>query len=157
VPVADRTFEETQERFWAYVTRTTTCWIWQGVRRRGYGRFKIRGHYYSAHRLAYEWLVGPIPGDLTIDHVVCSNRACVNPSHMELVTLGENTARSNRKRRGRPLRPRDSRDSRGWRCSHPRVPENIYTRPGGYVECRTCRRNYMRQWKIARATAERGG
>lgn len=96
--VKDRSPEETQARFWSWVRKTDGCWLWMGVLRRGYGRFKLRGRYYSAHRFAYELLVGPIPDGLTIDHVVCANRACVNPAHFELVTLGENTARSNRKR-----------------------------------------------------------
>lgn len=80
--------------------KTESCWIWTCVTRTGYGRFKIKGRYYSAHRLAYEMLVEPIPEGMTVDHVVCANRACVNPSHFEIVSLGENTARSNRKRKG---------------------------------------------------------
>ena len=76
------------------------CWEWLCVTRTGYGRFKVARRYVTAHRFAYELLVGPIPPDMTIDHVVCANRLCVNPEHMEVVTLGENTARSNRKRRG---------------------------------------------------------
>lgn len=41
------------------------------------------------HRIAWLLAHGPIPGDLTIDHV-CLNRRCVNPSHLRLLTRAEN-------------------------------------------------------------------
>lgn len=46
----------------------------------------------SAHRAAYELLVGVIPEGLVIDHL-CRHRSCVNPAHMEPVTQGENIRR----------------------------------------------------------------
>lgn len=78
------------------------CWEWVGKSKQtGYGRFTIvvdegRCATVMAHRFAYELLVGPIPRDdrdLTIDHL-CRNRLCQNPSHMEVVTRGENTRRA---------------------------------------------------------------
>jgi hypothetical protein len=45
-----------------------------------------------AHRAFYEDYRGPIPPGLVIDHL-CRVRLCVNPSHMEIVTRGENTRR----------------------------------------------------------------
>lgn len=42
--------------------------------------------------MAYEMLVGPIPKGLVIDHL-CRVRNCVNPAHMEPVTMAENTYR----------------------------------------------------------------
>jgi hypothetical protein len=45
-----------------------------------------------AHRVAYRLTVGEIPDGLTVDHL-CRNRMCVNPDHMELVTLAENGRR----------------------------------------------------------------
>jgi hypothetical protein len=78
-----------EERFWDKVERTETCWLWTGATRRGYGHLfpnKV------AHRLAYEWLVGPIPDGLTLDHL-CGVKRCVNPSHLEAVTIGENVRR----------------------------------------------------------------
>lgn len=89
----------TEERFWPRVNKTPTCWIWTGPTWRGYGRFWVENgtRHARAHRYAYELLVGPIPKDLTVDHL-CHNRRCVNPEHMELVTLAENTRRSNVRR-----------------------------------------------------------
>ncbi|MDQ4143885.1 MAG: HNH endonuclease [Actinomycetota bacterium] len=69
------------------------CWVWTAATDRGYGYFGLRkGCIKLAHRLAYEALRGPIPEDLTIDHL-CRNRSCVNPWHMEPVPRGVNTAR----------------------------------------------------------------
>lgn len=59
------------------------CWIWTAsLNIAGYGttRVKIDGRWRSrsAHRLAYEELVGPIPPGLVIDHL-CRVRRCINP------------------------------------------------------------------------------
>ena len=110
--IADRTIEETRERFWSFVEKHDPdcpccggCWFWTRALRTGYGRFKIRGRYYSAHRLAYEWLEGPIPEGLTLDHTchgadalcpgghTCRHRRCVNTAHLEPVTMTVNLAR----------------------------------------------------------------
>lgn len=83
----------TAERFWRKVTKTDRCWLWTGsLQSRGYGCVGFGGKRYLAHRLAYEWLVGPIPDGLTIDHL-CRVKACVNPAHLEPVTGAENTRR----------------------------------------------------------------
>ena len=79
-----------QERFWAKVDKTPTCWLWTGAKTGGYGVF---GHpQRRSHRLSYEWLVGPIPEGLQMDHL-CRVRACVNPDHLEPVTQQVNLLR----------------------------------------------------------------
>jgi hypothetical protein len=46
----------------------------------------------KAHRWSYENAYGKIPDGKVIDHL-CRNKACVNPSHMEVVTVRVNTMR----------------------------------------------------------------
>jgi hypothetical protein len=46
----------------------------------------------SAHRFMYEYLVGPVPDGLQLDHL-CRNRCCCNIKHLEPVTQAENVAR----------------------------------------------------------------
>lgn len=75
-----------------------TCWLWAGTKDpRGYGYIYVRRlgkpyHPKQAHRVIYEALVGEIPKGLHIDHL-CRVPSCVNPSHLEPVTLRENVLR----------------------------------------------------------------
>jgi len=79
-----------EERFWAKVFKTPTCWLWQGaLNNAGYGTFQRT----MVHRWAYEHFVGPIPPGLTIDHQ-CENKVCVNWNHLKVATYFENSSRA---------------------------------------------------------------
>jgi len=81
------------DRFWSHVSKSDDCLLWRSTVRKGYGRFTVRtGRAVTAHRYAYEMAFGPIPDGMTIDHL-CNNTLCVNPGHLEPVTLLENIAR----------------------------------------------------------------
>jgi HNH endonuclease len=74
------------QRWEARIDKTDTCWLWTGhLNHKGYAR--LGGD--SAHRLAYEHFVGPIPEGLTIDHI-CEVKRCVNPDHLRVMERGEN-------------------------------------------------------------------
>lgn len=82
-------------RFWKSIERQPSgCWKWTGRTVAGYGRLFINGKDILAHRLIMEWVKGPIPEGLVIDHV-CRNTLCVNPDpqHLEIVTQHENIMR----------------------------------------------------------------
>lgn len=81
------------ERFWSKVQYTSTCWPWLSrIRRDGYGSFWLHGRVAVAHRTSFELLAGVIPCGLVLDHL-CRNRRCVNPAHLEPVTIQENIRR----------------------------------------------------------------
>lgn len=57
-----RIYGTVEERFWAKVHKTETCWLWTAkTSADGYGHFLVGGSMRGAHRVAYELIVGPIP------------------------------------------------------------------------------------------------
>lgn len=138
-----------EERFWAKVDKTTTCWLWTGCHNsNGYGRFRINGQTIQAHRFAYELLVGPIPEGLTLDHVKangCTSTLCVKaiadehgPAHLESVTQLENN------RRGASIQRTRERYAARTHCKRGHVLDAANTRffgpDGRWRDCRACRR-----------------
>lgn len=74
----------------------TQCWIWQrATNASGYGKLRVHGKDWLAHRWFWSEAHGPILDGMVIDHL-CRTRRCVNPGHMELVTPGENQRRGAR-------------------------------------------------------------
>jgi len=59
----------------------------------GYGRFTAGGKQDYVHREALKASGGYIPEGMTVDHW-CLNRACWNPSHLDVVSREENTRRA---------------------------------------------------------------
>ena len=120
-----------EERFWAKVDKTPACWNWIGATTGlGYGNLRWKGRNAKAHRVAYELLVGPIPQGLTIDHL-CRNRACVNPAHMESVTMRDNTLR------GQTVTAANAKKTH---CpnNHPYDLLNTWIAKDGSRHCRAC-------------------
>lgn len=89
------------DRFWSKVTPHGDggCWIWLGLRNDGgYGLFDpAGGPRRVAHRVAWEERFGPIPAGLFLDHT-CVQPACVNPEHLDPVTVAENNRRTRQRR-----------------------------------------------------------
>ncbi len=85
-----------QRRVHPPVRDDSGCLLWQGyVAPNGYGKVRRNGVGHYAHRLAWQDAHGAIPDELTVDHL-CAVKLCVEVSHMELVTRGENARRGNR-------------------------------------------------------------
>jgi len=111
------------------------CWTWLGcLDKGGYGVFcvTIAGFKktYRAHRIVYETFKAKIPDGLVLDHL-CRNRSCVNPEHLEPVTIKENT------RRGLSLIPLQAEKTRCNR-GHLLENKNLYL-SGRKRSCCACR------------------
>jgi hypothetical protein len=83
---------ETKRRtdFERFVRRTDTCWLWTGGKNpAGYGVFRVGAIRAGAHRWAWQWTNGTIPAGMEVHHT-CHIRACVNPTHLTLMTRRQN-------------------------------------------------------------------
>lgn len=125
------------DRFWSKVDTSGDCWVWNGAKDRGYGKFRLAGpvrRTVNAYRWAWEAVNGPVPEGLELDHL-CRNPSCVRPSHMEAVTHAVNMLRSDAPP---AVRARQTECIHG----HPFTPENTYVRQGtGFRSCRACSRD----------------
>jgi hypothetical protein len=104
-----RTYPPLEERFWPKVNKNGPapadkpelgpCWVWTGAKSKaGYGQIRTGGVLEYAHRISYEWAHDlKLPKgerDHHVDHL-CRNHACVNPAHLEYVTVSVNVLRGN--------------------------------------------------------------
>lgn len=135
------------ERFLYYVVKTPTCHRWLGhTTKDGYGRISVLGRQCLAHRVAYELWVGAIPEGLTIDHL-CGNVWCVNPAHLEAVSIRTNVLRGS----GIPVQ-----NAMKTHCPRGHTYDNVYTVYGKVARrCRQCKNAQNRKYKAqARAARE---
>jgi hypothetical protein len=135
-------------RFMFAIGKFTTieeCWPWNRPLDNGYGRFPHKGRTKLAHRAAWEIWFGNIPEGLHIDHL-CRNRSCVNPHHMEPVSIAENVLRGE---------GTSANNARKTHClkGHPLSGENLYLYKGSrngkaHRACISCMRSRTTQWRL---------
>jgi hypothetical protein len=92
----------------------------------GYTKTFRDGKYIYVHRLAYIEAKGEIADGMTIDHL-CRIRNCINPDHLEEVTLSENVRRKVKK-----------------------IPDCLFghIRKNKKNRCQDCQNEYNRQYRI---------
>ena len=118
----------------------TGCWLWKGsLNYNGYGQFKLNNKVCKAHRVSYEHWNGKIPNQLVINHI-CRNRQCVNPQHLEVVTIKDNTLRG--------VGP-SAINAKKTHCpqGHPYLGDNLYISPKKDRVCKTCQRAHYKKWR----------
>jgi HNH endonuclease len=141
--------QEAMDRWWAKVEfrpgpMESECWIWTAAvtQDEGYPRFKLYGKTRYAHRMSYVTFAGPIPEGLTIDHL-CRVRRCVNPEHLDPVTIRINTLRGDGP---------SALNRRKTHCKygHEFTPDNTRVDTKGRRTCLVCHRKYHREWMRTR-------
>lgn len=115
------------------------CWVWTGCRNdRGYGQAAVgNGKRAYVHRWVWEYLVGPVPDGLVLDHL-CRNPPCANPDHLQPVSGKTNTLR------GVGF---GARNARKTHCPEGHLYDEASTRitRRGWRICRTCHAASQRQ------------
>ncbi len=108
------------------------CWNWTGGKKGGgYAQFAVDRKPMAGHRFIYGYFYGDLDPRLTIDHL-CRNVACVNPAHLEQVTMKENVLRS-------PTAP-PAINKRKTHCihGHALLGDNLYVDSKGQRKCGQC-------------------
>lgn len=123
-----------------FIVAPSGHWIWTATTTpNGYGQMDKK----YAHRLSYEFYVGPIPEGLVIDHL-CRVRNCVNPAHLQPVTQKTNFDRGIAKQAVRASNSRRGQARTHCPHGHEYTEENTHheTKGNGNVirRCKTCRR-----------------
>ena len=127
-----KSLNTTECRFWESVRKTDTCWMWQkSLNGKGYGNFCIkRPKQMEAHKFAWLTQIGEIPSGLVLDHI-CRNRACVRPSHLRILTKGQNVLVGN---------GICANKARQTKCKngHSLSGQNLILTKRGHRQCREC-------------------
>jgi hypothetical protein len=126
------------------VITETGCWIWMlHLSRDGYAHGGPEGRkIVQIHRWAYIKINGDI-GNLTIDHL-CRVRCCVNPAHLEPVTMKENILRGN---------CQSAINKRKEKCKNGHSFDKAYKRKDGSEMriCRACNREAVKRYQVRRS------
>ncbi len=141
-----------------YVIQESGCWDWVGGKDSGgYGQLydPITGRTVGAHRWIYEQEHGPIPEGYQCHHI-CADRACVNPTHIELCASSREHFERDQPWQNAQRRAAD-RERAKTHCprGHPYSGDNLYVGPNGYRVCRMCQRIADRKYRHTRLRRER--
>ncbi len=123
------------DRFWRKVDKSGSCWLWTAsTNGNGYGQIWLDGKLRPAHRVSLLLAGRPVPTELHVDHL-CRTPLCVNPAHLEAVTLAENTRRG---LAGYHVKVRAAQLT-ACKNGHEINATNTYTRKDGRRQCRACK------------------
>ena len=88
--------QKAKKRFLSsFVENPGECFLWvKNKDRHGYGKMSVLRKTVQAHRFSWEFFNGEkIPAGMVVMHL-CNNKGCVNPDHLQLGTLKDNSLHS---------------------------------------------------------------
>lgn len=106
----------------------------------GYGRFEINKRQHRAHKIVWECLIEKVPTGLVLDHL-CRNKKCVNPEHLEVVSIKENVLR------GFGISAKNRRKTE-CQLGHVLLPPNIEKQGVSPRSCYICKQSRVRGFFI---------
>lgn len=131
-----------QIRFWQKVSRQEDgCWLWTGAKTRGYGSFRLNGKAKLAHRVMLHLVGRKCPPKMHTDPI-CRQPACVNPSHLEVVTPRVNALRG----MVGVARTLERYAVSHCRHGHEYTLENTYIAPDKSRVCKICKNAAFKRW-----------
>lgn len=145
------------ERFFQYVDKTETCWLWTGTTGGSvpYGQFYVGGKSVRAHRFSYGAFIGQIPPGLLVCHH-CDVPLCIRPDHLFAGTMSDNIKDAIKKGRvipvnSRCLPPWNKGKTHCLRGHEFTEANTIIGRKSGLRSCRIC---VNRNWTARKAKAQ---
>lgn len=119
------------------------CWLWTAqVRKGGYGGFRL-GRYQFAHQAAIIFDGREIPQGMVVDHI-CRNRLCVNPRHLRVVTVQQNSTENSV--------AIAAVNAAKTHCLHGHAlsGRNLIVRKSGGRDCRKCLNTRQKRYAVKR-------
>lgn len=115
------------------------CWLWNRSKVKNGTRGVYKGRL--AHRVALERSLGLVltPEQQALHH--CDVTLCVRPDHLYVGDHDQNMADKVARRR------HQYHDATHCEAGHEYTPENTYLTKQGWKKCRSCGREYMRQYR----------
>lgn len=134
------------------VDPVTGCWVWRTAKPKQYPRIWFRGRHESVHRIMYAWVVEPLRRGCAkdipqLDHVICDNPPCANPTHVILTTGRDNTLRS--------VTSPTAINARKTHCDNGHPFPSTPNRWDGGRRCDDCNRDYQRKWAMSQKIRDR--
>lgn len=115
------------------VDKETGCWVWAGYCF-NYPLINLKDSKVYVHHLVYTWFKSPRTKGLQLHHT-CENKKCVNPIHLEELTVGKHNA----------TKDINYHNAGKTHCKrgHEFTEENTYIyRNGKSRVCKTCSKEY---------------